>query len=70
MLQVGLAFPKEDSLYTGIQSGMERLGWGAGIRISPEEWSSLATDSSSIDLLIIDYRQPKLHPQNVLNLIR
>jgi len=70
---LALAFPKEDALLYGIQSGCERLGWGNVklIKTDPTGWSSgLSQDPLMIDLLIIDYRQPKLLPQNALSLLR
>lgn len=72
--QIGLAFPKEDSLYNGIYAGADKLGWTVTpVRsdiVASGKWNETDYDPSTFDLLFLDYRQPKLLPQNTLSIIR
>ncbi|CAL8088263.1 unnamed protein product [Orchesella dallaii] len=71
---IGLAFPREDGLYNGIYAGADRLGWSVtpvrSENVSSASWNDGEYDPATFDLLFLDYRQPKLLPQNTLSIIR
>ncbi|ODM98320.1 hypothetical protein Ocin01_08354, partial [Orchesella cincta] len=71
---IGLAFPREDGLYNGIYAGADRLGWSVtpvrSENVSSGSWNDAEYDPTTFDLLFLDYRQPKLLPQNTLSIIR
>ncbi|XP_021956702.1 high affinity cAMP-specific and IBMX-insensitive 3',5'-cyclic phosphodiesterase 8A isoform X2 [Folsomia candida] len=71
-IRLSLIFPKEDSLHNGILAGCDRLAWEPGVRLTsiPDQLSYLGHDPFGINLLLLDYRQPKLLPLNILPVIR
>ena len=79
MFQVVAAFPKEDGLFGGIRSAaVEKLGWDLILIKTTTELALQAgggdtppgSTCPTIDLIILDYRQPKYFSTDTLSLIK